>query len=111
MRKSRSIFSVAIALALAMAPTIAEAGPCSGGIAELETAAQLFGGNPLGGPERQSVGIQPSRPPGPDLTIRLQLQFSATMARAKRLDMEGERIGCISALNAARGMYVLVAKQ
>jgi hypothetical protein len=33
------------------------------------------------------------------------------MARAKGLDTEGERVGCIGALNAARRMYVLVDKQ
>ena len=33
------------------------------------------------------------------------------MARAKRLDMEGERFAGIAALNAARRMYVLVAEQ
>jgi hypothetical protein len=39
------------------------------------------------------------------------MQFSATMARAKRLDADGDRFGCIGALNAARGMSVLVARQ
>jgi hypothetical protein len=31
--------------------------------------------------------------------------------RAKRLDMYGDRFGCIGTLNATRSMYVLVAKQ
>jgi len=41
----------------------------------------------------------------------LDLKPAGTDARAKRLDMEGERFACIGALNAARRMYVLVAKQ
>jgi hypothetical protein len=57
------------------------------------------------------VDPQLSQQPMPDLARRLQSQFSATMARAKRLDMQGVRVDCISALNAARRMYVLVDKQ
>jgi hypothetical protein len=106
-----SCFSIVIALVIAMVPTFAEAGPCSGGIAELESAVQLFGGNAPTRLERRSVGSRPDRQPLPALAGRLQSQFSATIARAKRLDMEGERVGCIGALNAARGMYVLVARQ
>jgi hypothetical protein len=41
----------------------------------------------------------------------LQSQFAATIARAKRLDMKGQRVGCIGAINAARRIYVLVDKQ
>jgi hypothetical protein len=111
MRKSRSSFCVATAVLLAVAPHFAKAGPCSGGIAELETAVQQFGGNAPSRPERHPVTTQPDRLPLPDLAMRLQSQFSATVARAKRLDTQGERIGCIGALNAARHMYVLVARQ
>ena len=56
---------------------------------ELETAVQLFG-----------IDAQPLS----NLSERLQSQFSATLARARRLDMQGERIGCIGALTAARAM-------
>jgi hypothetical protein len=109
MRKLRSSF-VATAIVLAMTPHFAKAGPCSGGIAELETAVQQFGGN-VPSQLDQSVSTEPDLHPLPDLAMRLQSQFSATVARAKRLDMEGERIGCIGALNAARHMYALVARQ
>jgi hypothetical protein len=102
----KSFLSAAAAILLAIVPHFAKAGPCSSGIAELETAVQQFGGN-----APQSVSTQPNRQPLPDLAMRLPLQFSATVARAKRLDMQGERIGCIGALNAARHMYVLVARQ
>jgi hypothetical protein len=111
MRKSRFCLFALVAVVLALTPQFAEAGPCSGGIAELESAVQLFGEDATTRPERQSVNAQPARQPLPDLASRLQLQFSATMVRAKRLDVQGERIGCLGALNAARRMYVLVAKQ
>ena len=110
MRKSQASFSVAVAVVLTMAPQVATAGPCSSGIEEFETALHQFGGNPLNGLGRQSVNPQLSHQPTPDLATRLQ-QFSATMARAKRLDMQRERVGCIGALNAARRMYLLVDKQ
>jgi hypothetical protein len=87
---------------LTLLPQRAEAGPCSSDIAGLETAIRLVGG---------SLPAQPNRQPAPDLARRRQVQFSATMARAKRLDTDGDRFGCIGALNAARGMSVLVARQ
>jgi hypothetical protein len=111
LQKFHPFLSVAIALLLAIVPQFAKAGPCTGGIAELETAVQRFGGNAPARLEQQSVNAQPDRQALPDLATRLQSQFSATVARAKRLDMQGERIGCIGALTAARHMYVLVARQ
>jgi hypothetical protein len=111
MRKSQLSFSVVIAAALVMAPQFAEAGPCSSDIAELETAIQQPGVNLLSGPGRQSVDPQRSHQPTPELARQLHSQFSATVARAKRLDTKGQRIGCIGAINAARRMYVPVDKQ
>ena len=98
MRKSQA-FSVLIAVALAMTAQFAEAGPCSHDIAGLETGTRLFGRNPPSGQDLQSVDAQQDHRPRSDLASRLQLQFAATMARAKRLDMEGERFACIDALN------------
>jgi hypothetical protein len=86
---------------LTLLPQYAEAGPCSTDIAGLEAAIRLVGG---------SLPAQPNQP-APDLARRWHIQFSATMARAKRLDADGDRFGCIGALNAARGMSVLVARQ
>jgi hypothetical protein len=100
-----------MAIAFAMAPQLAEAGPCGAGIADFEGAMRLYGGHPQGSQRRQTLRAQPDRQPAPDLASRLQTQFSATMARSKRLDREGDRFGCIGALNAARRMYVLVDKQ
>ena len=111
MRASRAFFLGAVAVVFSMAPQFAEAGPCSSDIAELETAIQQPGVNLLSGPGRQSVGPQPSHQPTPELVGRLHSQFSATIARAKRLDTKGQRVGCIGAINAARRMYVLVDKQ
>jgi hypothetical protein len=87
---------------LTLLPQRAEAGPCSSDIAGLETAIRLAGG---------SLPARPNHQPAPDLARRRQVQFSATMARAKRLDTDGDRFGCIGALNAARGISVLVARQ
>jgi hypothetical protein len=87
---------------LTLLPKYAEAGPCSTDIAGLEAAIRLVG---------ESLPAQPNHQPAPDLARRRQMQFSATMARAKRLDADGDRFGCIGALNAARGMSVLVARQ
>jgi hypothetical protein len=58
MRKSQSLFSVMIAVILAMAPQLAEAGPCSSDIADLETTLRQPGTEPLSGSEQQSLNIQ-----------------------------------------------------
>ena len=110
-RTFASSFTVLTALVIAMLPQFAEAGPCTSDITDLETAVRLFGGNPPAGKERQSADARPHHQPASDLARRRQVQFSATMARAKRLDTDGDRFGCIGALNAARRMYVLVATQ
>ena len=110
MRTSRAFFSVAVIVVFLMAPRLAEAGPCSNNIAELETAIHQPGANPLSGPGWQTVNPQLSRQPMPDLAS-LQSQLSATIARAKRLDMKGQRVGCMGAINAARRMPVLAETQ
>ena len=96
MQKSVRSLSVVMAVAFAMTPGFAQAGPCSADIAEVETAVELFG-----------IGAQPLS----NLSGRLQSQFSATLARAKRLDMHGKRIGCIGALTAARAMVAPAGAQ
>jgi hypothetical protein len=69
-------------------------------------------GNPNAGlTAPQSVGAQLDRQPTPEALKRaqerLQAKFSATMARAKRLDARGDRAGCNRALTAAKRMYIL----
>jgi len=92
--------------------SIAQAGPCSADIAQFEKAIRDSAGNPNAGlTAPQSVAAQMDRQPTPESIKRaegrLQAKFSATMARAKRLDAKGDRSGCSSALSAAKRMYIL----
>jgi hypothetical protein len=92
--------------------SIAHAGPCSADIAQFEKAIRDSAGNPFAGlTAPQSVNAQLDRQPTPESLKKaqdnLQAKFSATMARAKRLDAQGDRTGCTSALTAARRMYIL----
>jgi hypothetical protein len=91
------IFLAAAAVAFSIAPQLGEAGPCSSDIAELETAIQQPGVKALGALEQPSVNVQlgqKSTPKSARLADEhLQSQFSATVARAKRLDMYGDRFG------------------
>ena len=92
--------------------SIAHAGPCSADIAQFEKAIRDSAGNPFAGlTAPQSVNAQLDRQPTPESLKKaqdnLQAKFSATMARAKRLDAQGDRPGCTSALTAAKRMYIL----
>jgi hypothetical protein len=92
--------------------SIAHAGPCTADIAQFEKAIRESAGNPFAGlTAPQSVNAQLDRQPTPEslkkAQANLQAKFSATMARAKRLDAKGDRTGCTSALTAAKRMYVL----
>jgi hypothetical protein len=58
MRKFQSTSSAVIVVVLAMASQLAEAGPCSSDIADLETTLRQPGTEPPGGPGRQSLNIQ-----------------------------------------------------
>lgn len=111
MRESPLLVAVPMIVAIAMTPQSAKAGPCSGDIAGLETALRLFGQNAPKAQPQPSIDTEPTRALTPDLPTRLKFQFSATIARAKRLDTDGDRLGCFGALNAARRIYVLVDRQ
>jgi hypothetical protein len=92
--------------------SVAEAGPCSADIAQFEQAIRDSAGNPNAGlTAPQSVAAQMDRQPTPESIKhsqdRLKAKFSATMARAKRLDARGNQAGCASALSAAKRMYIL----
>jgi hypothetical protein len=58
---------------------------------------------------RQSIGAQIDRQPTPASVKRAQERaqstFAAALARAKRLDAQGNRAGCTRALTAAKRMY------
>jgi hypothetical protein len=97
---------------LGLNSTFAQAGPCSNDIAQFEAAIRQSASDPMAGlSARQSVAAQLNRQPTAAsmkrAEARLKSQFAATMARAKRLDAQGDRTGCTSALNAAKRMYVL----
>src|SRR5215813_5035102 len=90
----------------------AHAGPCSEKIAQFEQAVRQSAGNPNAGPMApQSIGAQLDRQPTPGSVKRAQERaqatFAATLARAKRLDAQGNRSGCTRALTAAKRMYNL----
>jgi len=95
-------------LSLGVAP--AHTGPCATAIAQFELAVRQSAGNPNAGPMApQSIGAQIDRQPTPGsikrAEERAQATFAATMARAKRLDAQGNRSGCTRALTAAKRMY------
>jgi hypothetical protein len=102
-RRATAAWIVAAALGLSIAP--AHAGPCTSKIAQFEQAVRQSAGNPNAGPMApQSVGAQLDRQPTPASIKRAEQQaqatFAATLARAKRLDAQGNRTGCTRALAA-----------
>src|SRR5262249_28581416 len=103
----RALIAVAV---LGLRLTAAQAGPCSVKIAQFEQAVRQSAGNPNAGPMApQSIGAQLNRQPTPGSVKRAQKRaqatFAASLARAKRLDAEGNRAGCTRALAAAKRMY------
>ena len=112
MSKLRGAAGPIICAVLSLSTTLAQAGPCSENIAQFEAAIRQSAGNPNAGlTAPQSVGAQLDRQPTPDslkqAQERLQSKFSATMARAKRLNAKGDRPGCTRALSVAKRMYIL----
>jgi hypothetical protein len=107
-RRATTASVVAVALGLGIAA--AQAGPCTSKIAQFEKAVRQSAGNPNAGPMApQSIGAQLDRQPTPASIKRAEQQaqarFAATLARAKRLDAQGNRAGCTRALAAAKRMY------
>ena len=109
---SRPSATLLVAAALGLSVAAAHAGPCSSRIAQFEQAVRQSAGNPNAGPMApQSIGAQLDRQPTPASVKRAEEQakaaFAATLARAKRLDKQGNRVGCTRALAAAKRMYNL----
>ena len=109
---SRLSATLVVAAALGLSVAAAHAGPCSSRIAQFEQAVRQSAGNPNAGPMApQSIGAQLDRQPTPASIRRAEQQaqaaFAATLARAKRLDKQGNRVGCTRALAAAKRMYNL----
>jgi hypothetical protein len=103
---------IIIAGALCLGAASAHAGPCSSEIAQFEQAVRQSAGNPGAGPMApQSIGAQLDRQPTPASIKRAEERakatFAATLARAKRFDKQGNRVGCTRALAAAKRMYNL----
>jgi len=109
---SRPSATLLVAVALGLGVAAAHAGPCSSRIAQFEQAVRQSAGNPNAGPmATQSIGAQLGYQPTPASIKRAeqnaQAAFAATLARAKRLDKQGNRVGCTRALAAAKRMYNL----
>jgi hypothetical protein len=108
----RFIAALVVGAALVLSVASAHAGPCTHKIAQFEKAVRQSAGNPGAGPMApQSIGAQLDRQPTPGSVKRAeeraQASFDAAMARAKRLDAQGNRSGCTRALAAAKRMYNL----
>jgi len=98
--------------ALGLGIPSAYAGPCSEAIAQFEQAVRQSASNPDAGPiAPQSIGAQLSHEPTPAsikrAKARARAAFAAALARAKRLDAQGDRARCTKALARANDMYVL----
>ena len=110
---NRGMFAAIFTAALAgLAAPSAQAGPCSAEIAQFEQAVRQSTKNPDAGPiAPQSIGAQLDREPTPASIKRAQARaraaFAAALARAKRLDAQGDRARCTKALARAKDMYVL----
>jgi hypothetical protein len=99
-------------LALGFCVASAHAGPCTHKIAQFEQAVRQSANNPDAGPMApQSIGAQLGYQPTPgsvqQAEERAQAAFATALARAKRLDAQGNRAGCTRALRAAKRMYNL----
>jgi hypothetical protein len=111
-RNCRATAAWVVGAALGLSIASAHAGPCSSKITQFEQAVHQSAGNPGAGPMApQSIGAQLDRQPTPGsikrAEERAQASFDAAMARAKRLDAQGNRSGCTRALAAAKRMYNL----
>jgi hypothetical protein len=112
MSKTQVTAGLIVCAVLGLGSTFAHAGPCTADIAQFETAIRQSAGDPMAGlAAPQSVSAQLNHQPTVTSVKRekerLKSQFAATMARAKRLDAQGDRAGCTGALNAAKRMYIL----
>jgi hypothetical protein len=110
--RSQIAAGLIIGAVLGLAPTLAEAGPCTANIAQFEAAMRQSAGNPFAGlTAPQSIAAQDNRQPTLASMKKaerdLKAKFAATMAQARRLDPRNDRAGCERALSAAQRMYIL----
>ena len=97
---------------LGLSATHASAGPCTSDIAQFEAAIRQSQSDPFAGlTARQTIGAdlnhQPTLASVAQAQARLKSTFAATMARAKRYDAQGNRLGCTRELAKAKRMYIL----
>jgi hypothetical protein len=90
----------------------AEAGPCAKEIAQFEKAVRQSAKNPDAGPTaRQTIGAQlgrqPTRSSVKQAEATAQSTFEKALARAKALDVQGKRAGCMQALAEAKSLFDL----
>ena len=108
----RIVAGLVFGAALGLAPTFAEAGPCSADIAQFETAMRQSAGNPFAGlMAPQLIAAQDNHQPTVASMKKaqhdLKAKFAATMAQARRLNARNDGAGCERALSAAKRMYIL----
>jgi hypothetical protein len=90
----------------------AGAGPCTKRITAFEQSVRASGKNPDAGPTaRQTIGAQLGRQPTRSSVKQAEQQaqdtFQQALARAKALDAQGNRTGCMRALSKARSLFDL----
>jgi len=110
---SSRISAAAIIVAiLGLGVAAAEAGPCTKQIAAFEQSVRASGKNPDAGPTaRESLGAklsrQPTRKSVKQAEEQAQETFDRALARAKALDAQGKRAGCMQALSKAKSLFDL----
>ena len=92
--------------------TMAQAGPCTADISQLQTRVQLSASRPVVGPTAtQTVGAQLHRQPTPGAIDHAETKANAdadaAMDRARKADEQGDASGCQEALRQARQLYGL----
>jgi hypothetical protein len=110
--KSQIAAGLILGAVLGLAPTVAEAGPCTADIAQFEAAMRQSAGNPFAGlMAPQSIAAQDNHQPTVASMKKaehdLKAKFDATIAQARRLDARNDRAGCERALSVAKQMYIL----
>jgi hypothetical protein len=109
------VATLGVGAVLALGVPCAQAGPCAARIAQFEVAVRQSANAPGAGPMApQTIGAQLDRQPTPasleKAKQRAQATFTATLARAKRLDARGDRAGCTRALARAKRMCNLAGR-
>jgi hypothetical protein len=106
---NRLIVAIVVCAVLGLTSAFAWAGPCSSAIAQLEGAVNRSATHPdieLTLP--QTVGAQLGHQPTPEsmeqARKKAQSIFAEIIARAKQLDLTGNRVNCMQAVRDARNM-------